>query len=141
MQYTAKRTCYSSIDKISNGINYRLLENHVLKEILYSEITKMNIKKDYPPYFILLFSLGALLISTVIFFSNENNFFNIIHAIMWLVFLFYIIKIKQSYTIQIHREPLVAEVFLTNNKIEAESVLAEVECQVIHNYYKIHENF
>ena len=95
MQYTAKRPCYFSIDKISIGINYRLLENHVLKEILYSEITKMNIKKDYPPYFKLLFCLGSLLISTVIFFSNENNFFNIIHAIMWLFFLFYIIKTKK----------------------------------------------
>jgi hypothetical protein len=43
----------------------------------------------------------------------------------------YVIKIKDSYTIQIHRGPLVAEVFLTNNKIERERVIAEIESNII----------
>ena len=129
MQYTAKHPCNSFIDIVSTGINYRLLEDHVSKEILYSDITCMNIKKEYPSHIKLLFFTVSFLISTGILFSNVNGFFNVIHAIVWVVFL-YVIKIKESYTIQIHRGPLVAEVFLTNNKIEAERVIAEIESNI-----------
>jgi len=90
----------------------------------------MNIKKEYPSHFKLLFFTGSFLISTGILFNNVNGFFNVIHAIVWVVFL-YVIKIKDSYTIQIHRGPLVAEVFLTNNKIEGERVIAEIESNII----------
>ena len=114
---------------VSTGIYYRLFEDQVLNEILYSDITRMNIKKEYPSHFKLLFFTGSFIISTGILFNNVNGFFNVIHAIVWVVFL-YVIKIKDSYTIQIHRGPLVTEVFLTNNKIEAERVIAEIESNI-----------
>ena len=46
----------------------------------------MNIKKENPSHFKLLFFTGSFLISTGILFNNVNGFFNVIHAIVWVVF-------------------------------------------------------
>jgi hypothetical protein len=50
----------------NSGLRYRLSEDHLVKEIPFSQITQVKIKTNYPPY--------AILLSNILFYFSWNNF-------------------------------------------------------------------
>jgi len=50
----------------NSGLRYRLSEDHLVKEIPFSQITQVKIKTNYPTY--------AILLSNILFYFSWNNF-------------------------------------------------------------------
>ncbi len=66
MQYNANKYCNSMFSVENSGLRYRLSEDHLVKEIPFSQITQVKIKTNYPPY--------AILLSNILFYFSWNNF-------------------------------------------------------------------
>ena len=99
---------------------YRLSKDHLVKKIPFSQITLVKIKTNYPlmPFF----SAISCFISAGIIFSTDYSLISIVNGLMWLCFALYIFSIKQVFTLEVHKRPLIAEVFIIESKKEAQYI-------------------
>ena len=104
----------------NSELSYRLSENHLVKKIPFSQITLVKIKTNYPlmPFF----SAISCFISAGIIFSTDYSLISIVNGLMWLCFALYIFSIKQVFTLEVHKRPLIAEVFIIESKKEAQYI-------------------
>ena len=104
----------------NSELSYRLSEDHLVKEIPFFQITLVKIKTNYPlmPFF----SEISCFISSGIIFSTDYSLISIVNGLMWLCFALYIFSIKQVFTLEVHKRPLIAEVFIIESKKEAQYI-------------------
>ena len=86
----------------NSELSYRLSEDHLVKKIPFSQITLVKIKTNYPlmPFF----SAISCFISAGIIF-----------------------RIKQVFTLEVHKGPLIAEVFITESKKESQYIKTQIK--------------
>lgn len=68
------------------------------------------------------FSAISCFISAGIIFSADYSLISIVNGLMWLCFAIYIFSIKQVFTLEVHKRPLIAEVFITESKKGAQYI-------------------
>lgn len=109
----------------NSGLRYRLSEDHLVKEIPFSQITLVKIKTNYPlmPFFLAI----SCFISAGIIFSTDYSLIGVVNRLMWLCFALYIFSIKQVFTLEVHKGPLIAEVFITESKKEAQNIKTQIK--------------
>ena len=61
-------------------------------------------------------------ISAEIIFSTDYSLIGVVNRLMWLCFALYIFSIKQVFTLEVHKRPLIAEVFIIESKKEAQYI-------------------
>ena len=86
----------------NSGLRYRLSEDHLVKEIPFSQITLVKIKTNYPfmPFFL---AISCFISAGIIF------------------------RIKQVFTLEVHKGPLIAEVFITESKKESQYIKTQIK--------------
>ena len=127
MQYTAKKPYNSVLIVSPKGLRYRFQEDHVFKDIHYAQITKVKLRYDLFRFYLL--ALIPLLITAHIYALMTEGFHwpYVLNLSLWALLLMYLVLTKNLYTIEIHKGPLVADVFISKNREEAKHIKKEIE--------------
>lgn len=128
MQYTANKPHNGVLIINAAGLKYRLQEDHVFKEIRYAQVREVKIKYDF-----FLFMIGRVFAPLQLLFFIFLSIFHAltwpigIELIFWFGYLFVAFFIPLKYTVVVHKGPIVAEVFITEKKREAQRIKKEIE--------------
>ena len=128
MQYTANKPHNGVLIIQAAGLRYRLQEDHVFKEIRYAQVREVKIKYDF-----FLFLIGRVFAPLQLLFFIFLSIFHAltwpigIELIFWFGYLFVTFFIPLKYTVVVHKGPIVAEVFITEKKREAQRIKKEIE--------------
>ena len=97
----------------------------LLKKFLFLKSLWLKIKTNYPlmPFFLAI----SCFISAEIIFSTDYSLISIVNGLMWLCFALYIFSIKQVFTLEVHKRPLIAEVFIIESKKEAQYIKTQIK--------------
>ena len=128
MQYTANKPYNSVLIIQPSGLRYRLQEDHIFKEIRYTQLTGIKIKKDYARLYFGYF-LAPLIIFGQFFIIQEQglNWVNGLNLLVWFVFFGMHFLFKLTFTIAVQKGPLTAEVFMTHNYKMVKQIKKEIE--------------
>ena len=127
MQYTTNKPCKSVLIVQPSRLRYRLQSDHLFKEILYAQITKVKIIKDNFRIFIGAYIPLITLGQWENIFSGEWNWFTVAYLLLILFFNACFFYFQPIYTLAIEKGPLTAEVFLTHQLAEAEAIKKAIE--------------
>ena len=109
-------------------MHYRLQEDHIFKEIRYTQVTGFKIKKDYTRLYFRYF-LAPLMIFGLFFIVQELdlNWINGLNLLVWFVFFGVHFLLKLTFTIAVQKGPLTAKVFMTHNYKMVKQIKKEIE--------------
>ena len=128
MQYTANKPYNSVLIIQPSGLRYRLQEDHVFKEIRYTQVTGVKIKKDF---FLLLmgYIIAPLQLLFFIYLSYDQGLsWPIgIELIFWGGYLCSYFFIPINFTVVIKRGSLASDVFMTPRLSQAKAIKKEIE--------------
>ena len=127
MQYTANKPHNAVLIIQDSGIRYRLKEDHIFKDIRFAQITAIKLKADsnlFPRFFLDI--IGIVSNSAIIYFVGYSTIV-LLNLVFWIFLGVTNLWQKQNYTVEVHKGPLVAEVFISNNKNEALQIKKEIE--------------
>jgi hypothetical protein len=127
MQYTANKPHNAVLIIQDSGIRYRLKEDHIFKDIRFAQITVIKLKADsnlFPRFFLDI--IGIVSNSAIIYFVGYSTIV-LLNLVFWIFLGVTNLWQKQNYTVEVHKGPLVAEVFISNNKNEALQIKKEIE--------------
>lgn len=128
MQYTAKTPHDSVLILQADGLRYRYQEDHVFKDMRYSQVTEINVYSDlYRKYFSIILAPLMIISQLAIGYFEGFHWTNISNAIVWIVFLGVYLFMKKVYVIKVVKGPLTAEVFATHSRSEAHSIKNAIE--------------
>ena len=112
MQYTAKTPHNSILILQPEGLRYRFQEDHVFKDIRYSQITGVKVKRNlFKYYFAFLLAPFMLLSQFYIMYSEGFNEVNIFNVIIWFILMLSNALTKNIHVVNIEKGPLTAEVY------------------------------
>ena len=127
MQYTANKPFSAVLIIQDDGIRYRFQEDHIFKDIRFAQVTAIKLKTDYSIFVrLILIPLGILSYSAILYLDGYSNII-ILNLVLWGVLGGISLFQKQNYIVELHKGPLVAEVFITRNKKEAKQMKKEIE--------------
>jgi len=127
MQYTANKPHNAVLIIQDSGIRYRLNEDHIFKDIRFAQITAIKLKADsnlFPRFFLDI--IGIVSNSAIIYFVGYSTIV-LLNLVFWIFLGVTNLWQKRNYTVEVHKGPLVAEVFISNNKNEALQIKKEIE--------------
>jgi len=127
MQYTANKPHNAVLIIQDSGIRYRLKEDHIFKDIRFAQITVIKLKADsnlFPRFFLDI--IGIVSNSAIIYFVGYSTIV-LLNLVFWIFLGVTNLWQKRNYTVEVHKGPLVAEVFISNNKNEALQIKKEIE--------------
>ena len=127
MQYTANKPHNAVLIIQDSGIRYRLNEDHIFKDIRFAQITVIKLKADsnlFPRFFLDI--IGIVSNSAIIYFVGYSTIV-LLNLVFWIFLGVTNLWQKRNYTVEVHKGPLVAEVFISNNKNEALQIKKEIE--------------
>ena len=127
MQYTANKPHNAVLIIQDSGIRYRLKEDHIFKDIRFAQITAIKLKADsnlFPRFFLDI--IGIVSNSAIIYFVGYSTIV-LLNLVFWIFLGVTNLWQKRNYTVEFHKGPLVAEVFISNNKNEALQIKKEIE--------------
>ena len=127
MQYTANKPHNAVLIIQDSGIRYRLKEDHIFKDIRFAQITVIKLKADsnlFPRFFLDI--IGIVSNSAIIYFVGYSTIV-LLNLVFWIFLGVTNLWQKRNYTVEVHKGPLVAEVFISNNKKEALQIKKEIE--------------
>lgn len=127
MQYTANKPHNAVLIIQDSGIRYRLKEDHIFKDIRFAQITVIKLKADsnlFPRFFLDI--IGILSNSAIIYFVGYSTIV-LLNLVFWIFLGVTNLWQKRNYTVEVHKGPLVAKVFISNNKNEALQIKKEIE--------------
>ena len=126
MQYTANKPHNAVLIIQDSGIRYRLKEDHIFKDIRFAQITAIKLKADSSFLRFFLDIIGILSNSAVMYFVGYSTIV-LLNLVFWIFLGVTNLWQKRNYTVEVHKGPLVAEVFISNNKNEALQIKKEIE--------------
>ena len=126
MQYTANKPHNAVLIIQDSGIRYRLNEDHIFKDIRFAQITAIKLKADSSFLRFFLDIVGILSNSAVMYFVGYSTIV-LLNLVFWIFLGVTNLWQKRNYTVEVHKGPLVAEVFISNNKKEALQIKKEIE--------------
>ena len=126
MQYTANKPHNAVLIIQDSGIRYRLKEDHIFKDIRFAQITAIKLKADSSFLRFFLDIIGILSNSAVMYFVGYSTII-LLNLVFWIFLGVTNLWQKRNYTVEVHKGPLVAEVFISNNKNEALQIKKEIE--------------
>ena len=126
MQYTANKPHNAVLIIQDSGIRYRLKEDHIFKDIRFAQITAIKLKADSGFLRFFLDIVGILSNSAVMYFVGYSTIV-LLNLVFWIFLGVTNLWQKRNYTVEVHKGPLVAEVFISNNKNEALQIKKEIE--------------
>ena len=126
MQYTANKPHNAVLIIQDSGIRYRLKEDHIFKDIRFAQITAIKLKADSSFLRFFLDIIGILSNSAVMYFVGYSTII-LLNLVFWIFLGVTNLWQKRNYTVEVHKGPLVAEVFISNNKKEALQIKKEIE--------------
>jgi len=126
MQYTANKPHNAVLIIQDSGIRYRLKEDHIFKDIRFAQITAIKLKADSSFLRFFLDIVGILSNSAVMYFVGYSTIV-LLNLVFWIFLGVTNLWQKRNYTVEVHKGPLVAEVFISNNKNEALQIKKEIE--------------
>ena len=127
MQYTPNKPHNAVLIIQDSGIRYRLKEDHIFKDIRFAQITVIKLKADsnlFPRFFLDI--IGIVSNSAIIYFVGYSTIV-LLNLVFWIFLGVTNLWQKRNYTVEVHKGPLVAEVFISNNKNEALQIKKEIE--------------
>ncbi|MDC0643357.1 hypothetical protein OAP39_02030 [Flavobacteriaceae bacterium] len=127
MQYTANKPHNAVLIIQDSGIRYCLKEDHIFKDIRFAQITVIKLKADsnlFPRFFLDI--IGIVSNSAIIYFVGYSTIV-LLNLVFWIFLGVTNLWQKRNYTVEVHKGPLVAEVFISNNKNEALQIKKEIE--------------
>ena len=127
MQYTANKPHNAVLIIQDSGIRYRLKEDHIFKDIRFAQITVIKLKADsnlFPRFFLDI--IGIVSNSAIIYFVGYSTIV-LLNLVFWIFLGVTNLWQKRNYTVEVHKGPLVAKVFISNNKNEALQIKKEIE--------------
>ena len=127
MQYTANKPHNAVLIIQDSGIRYRLKEDHIFKDIRFAQITAIKLKADsnlFPRFFLDI--IGIVSNSAIIYFVGYSTIV-LLNLVFWIFLGVTNLWQKRNYTVEVHKGPLVAKVFISNNKNEALQIKKEIE--------------
>ncbi|MDA9245097.1 hypothetical protein N9P98_00425 [Flavobacteriaceae bacterium] len=127
MQYTANKPFSAVLIVQDDGIRYRFQEDHIFKDIRFAQVTAIKLRPEYSFFnqFILI-PISILSYSAILYLDGYSNIIMLI-LLFWGVLGGISFFQKQNYIVEVHKGPLVAEVFITRNKKEAKQIKKEIE--------------
>lgn len=128
MQYTAKKPYDSQLIMNPNGFRYRLKAEHHFKEIRYAQLTNMKLKKDYSRLYF-GFLLAPLMIVGQFFIVQDQGliFINGLNLFFWCSVLGAVVFFRSKYTLVVEKGALSAEIFVTQDRQEAQEIKKTIE--------------
>ena len=128
MQYTAKLPHNSVLILQPEGLRYRFQEDHVFKDIRYSQITGVKVKRNLIKYyFVFLLGPFMLLSQFYMMYSEGFNEINIFNAIVWFILMLMNALMKNIHLVNVKKGPLTAEVYGTHDAKEAKAIKRAIE--------------
>lgn len=128
MQYTAKPPHNSVLILQPEGLRYRFQEDHVFKDIRYSQITGVKVKKNLFIHYINFFIPPFVFITqSYSIFTDGLNWSNGLNATLWLLIFCQNALTKKVYTVSVLKGPLTAEVYGTHDAKEAKAIKRVIE--------------
>ena len=119
MQYTANKPYTAVLLLKDEGIRYRFQEDHLFKDISFAKITAVKLKANVHFFSKFIIFPIVILSNLAILYLDGYSFIVLVNLLFWIVWGGISLLQKRSYMIEVHKGPLVAEVFITKNKKEA----------------------
>lgn len=127
MQYTANKPHNAVLIIHDSGIRYRLKEDHIFKDIRFAQITAIKLKSDLKLLHIFfLIPIGILFNLALVYFEGYSIIVTL-NLVLWIFLGVSKLRQKRNYTVEVHKGPLVAEVFISIHKKEALQIKKEME--------------
>ena len=130
MQYTANKPYTAVLLLKDEGIRYRFQEDHLFKDIRYAKITAVKLKADVHFFSKFVIFPICILSNLAILYLDGYSLIALVNLLLWGVWGGIGLLQKQSYMVEVHKGPLVAEVFITKNKKEALQIKKEIESRL-----------
>ena len=128
MQYTTNKPYDSVLIVQSSGLRYRLQPDHLFKEIRYSQITGVKIKKDYHRSYFGFILAPLMIIGQFLALQEQGlNWINGLNLLVWIVLEGICLFMKPTFTVAVQKGPLTAEVFMTHNHKFVKRIKKEIE--------------
>ena len=130
MQYTANKPFTAVLLLKGDGIRYRLQEDHFFKDIRYAQITAVKLKAEVSFFYKMTILPVSILSNLAILYLDGYSLIALVNILLWGVWGGIGFLQKRSYMVEVHKGPLVAEVFITKNKKEAKQIKKEIESRL-----------
>ena len=128
MQYTAKKPYGSRLQIQASGLCYVLEKNHLPKEISYHQITKVKLKGAFFRAYFVYFLVPLVTVGQFFIVQDQGlNFINGLNLFFWCCVLGGIVFFKPEYTLAVEKGALSAEIFVTQDKREAQEIKKTIE--------------
>ena len=127
MQYTANKPHNAVLIIQDSGIRYRLNEDHIFKDIRFAQITAIKLKADSNFFPLFFFDIIGILSNSAVMYFVGYSTIAMLNLVFWIFLGVSNLMQKRNYTVEVHKGPLVAEVFISNNKNEALQIKKEIE--------------
>ena len=128
MQYTVNKPSDAVLIVQPHGLRYRLQSDHLFKEIRYSQITGVKIKKDYNRLFFGLFLAPLMIVGQFLALQEQGlNWITGSNLLVWIVLEGICLFMKPTFTVAVQKGPLTAEVFMAHNHKMVKRIKKEIE--------------